>query len=67
MGLAESLIDRWAPLLASVELAAGRGGVFTVSLDGRVVFDKKAEGRHAEKGELEARLEPRLGPRLHWK
>ena len=28
------------------------GGVFEVSVDGRVVFSKKALGRHAEPGEI---------------
>jgi selenoprotein W-related protein len=28
------------------------GGVFDVAVDGRVVFSKKAMGRHAEPGEI---------------
>ena len=67
MRLAESVIDRWAPLLESVELVSSKGGVFKVDLDGRTLFDKKAIGRHAEPGEVEKLLEPELGPRLHWK
>jgi predicted Rdx family selenoprotein len=67
VGLAASLIDRWAPILSSVELVTSKGGVFTVTLDGEVVFDKKAEGRHAAPGEVESRVEKALGPRLNWK
>jgi predicted Rdx family selenoprotein len=67
VGLADSVIDRWAPILSSVELLGGRGGVFKVTLDGEVVFDKKGEGRHAAPGEVGARLESALGPRLNWK
>lgn len=67
MGLAASLIDRWAPILGRVTLVAGKGGVFNVTCDGAVVFDKKTDGRHAKPGEVEARLEPILGPRLSWK
>jgi predicted Rdx family selenoprotein len=44
-----------------------RGGVFKVTCDGQVVFDKKGEGRHAGPGEVESRLEASLGPRMHWK
>jgi len=65
--LAESLIDRWAPILTSVALVTSRGGVFKVTCDGQVVFDKKGEGRHAAPGEVESRLEAALGPRMHWK
>lgn len=67
MGLAAALIDRWAPILGRVSLLAGKGGVFKVSFDGTVVFDKKAEGRHAQPGEVEALLEATLGPPLSWK
>jgi len=67
VSLAASLIDRWAPILASVELVGSKGGVYKVSCDGRVVFDKKGEGRHADPGEVESRLESTLGPRLNWK
>ena len=67
MGLAESLIAGWGPILASVELVSSRGGVFLVSCDDEPVFDKKAEGRHALPKEIEARLEPVLGPRLEWR
>jgi predicted Rdx family selenoprotein len=67
VGLAAALIDRWAPILGRVSLLAGKGGVFKVSLDGDLVFDKKAEGRHAQAGEVEARLEATLGPPLSWK
>jgi selenoprotein W-related protein len=28
------------------------GGVFEVNVDGRLVFSKKAEGRHASPGEV---------------
>jgi predicted Rdx family selenoprotein len=67
VGLAGSLISRWAPLLASVELVASGGGVFKVVCDGQEVFDKKAVGRHAHQGEVESALEPVLGPPLEWR
>ncbi|MBS1721902.1 MAG: Rdx family protein [Armatimonadetes bacterium] len=35
-----------------VTLVPGSGGVFDVSLDGVLVFSKKAMGRHAEPGEI---------------
>ena len=33
-------------------LAKSSGGVFEVTVDGKLVFSKKALGRHAEPGEV---------------
>jgi len=41
---------------AEVELIAGSGGVFTVSVDGKEVFSKKKEGRFPEPSEILAML-----------
>jgi selenoprotein W-related protein len=35
-----------------IELAPSSGGVFEVTVDGTLVFSKKALGRHAEPGEV---------------
>ena len=67
MGLAAEIIDRWAPILVDIDLVTGDHGVFKVSCDEQLIFDKHSEGRHARSGEVEARLEPILGPRLNWK
>jgi selenoprotein W-related protein len=37
---------------ATVELIPGSGGVFEVTVDGVLVFSKKALGRHANPGEV---------------
>jgi len=37
---------------ADVKLIQSSGGVFEVEVDGRRVFSKKAQGRHAEAGEV---------------
>lgn len=37
---------------AEVKLVSSSGGVFEVSVDGKVVFSKKALGRHAQPGEV---------------
>jgi selenoprotein W-related protein len=36
----------------AAELIAGEGGVFEVVADGRLVYSKRATGRHAEPGEV---------------
>jgi selenoprotein W-related protein len=35
-----------------VELVRSSGGVFEVTVDGRLVFSKRELGRHAEPGEV---------------
>jgi selenoprotein W-related protein len=67
VGLAAELIDRWAPILRTVNLVTGDKGVFKVWLDGALVFDRKAIGRHANPGEVERAIEGSLGPRLEWR
>jgi selenoprotein W-related protein len=37
---------------ATVRLIESSGGVFEVQVDGKLVFSKKAIGRHAEPGEV---------------
>jgi selT/selW/selH-like putative selenoprotein len=37
---------------ADVQLIKSKGGVFEVTLDGKLVFSKNHLGRHAESGEV---------------
>jgi selenoprotein W-related protein len=37
---------------AQVKLIPSSGGVFEVAVDGKLVFSKKALGRHAQPGEV---------------
>ena len=38
---------------ADVELIAGSGGVYDVTLDGRMIFSKARQGRFPEQGEID--------------
>lgn len=38
--------------IGSWTLIPGKGGVFEVTVNGELVFSKKAVGRHAEPGEI---------------
>jgi selenoprotein W-related protein len=42
--------------IRSWELIPGSGGVFEVTVNGELVFSKKALGRHAEPGEVKAAI-----------
>jgi selenoprotein W-related protein len=67
VSLASEVLDRWAPIMRAVELISGSGGTFDISLDGQLVFSKKAAGRFPKPGEVAALFEKKLGPALEWR
>ena len=42
---------------ADVRLIQGSGGLFEVTVDGQLVYSKKATGRHAAQGEVRQAIE----------
>jgi len=54
-------------MLFGLELKSGTRGVFKVTLDDEVVYDKASTGRRPHAGELRQLMEPRLGQRLVWR
>lgn len=67
MSLAGEVLSRWAPIMRAVELQSGSGGVFEVSLDGELVFSKKAARRFPKPDEVAGLFEKKLGPALDWR
>ena len=67
MSLAGEILERWAPVMRTLELKAGSRGRFEVTLDGELLFSKASEGRHARPSEVTALVEQRLGPPLAWR
>ena len=67
MSLAGELLGRWAPIMRAVELVSASHGRFDVSLDGELVFSKKASGRFPKPGEVAGQFEKKLGPALDWR
>lgn len=67
MSLANELLSRWAPIMRTVELQSGSSGRFEVTLDGEVLFSKKASGRFPKPGEVAGLFEKKLGPALEWR
>ena len=67
MGLAREILERWAPVMRSVELRAGSRGRFEVTLDGELVFSKESAGRHAKPSEIVSLFQERIGPPLAWR
>lgn len=50
--MAEELLADFAPVIKSLTLIPSGGGRFEVEVDGRLIYSKKATGRHAEPGEI---------------
>ncbi len=67
MSLASEVLDRWAPIMRAVELISSSGGTFAISLDGQLLFSKKAAGRFPKPGEVAGLFEEKLGPALEWR
>ena len=67
MSLAGELLGRWAPMMRAVELISSSGGKFEISLDGQLVFSKKAAGRFPKPGEVAGLFEKKLGPAPEWR
>lgn len=67
MSLAGEVLNRWAPIIRAVELVSGSNGRFDITLDGDLVFSKKAVGRFPKPGEVAGLFEKKLGPALEWR
>ena len=62
MSAAGDLLHDYQHVIEELALVTGSGGVFEVVVDGAVLYSKKAEGRHAEPGEVLARFRERIVP-----
>jgi selenoprotein W-related protein len=62
--LANQLLSGWAPIIEIIELIPSSNGRFEVSLDGDLIFSKKALGRHAAPGEIVDLVRQRIGPEI---
>jgi selenoprotein W-related protein len=56
------LLHHYQHVIEDLRLVTGSGGVFEVVVDGEVLFSKKAEGRHANPGEILERFRALVGP-----
>jgi selT/selW/selH-like putative selenoprotein len=67
VSLAGEVLSRWAPVIRAVELVSASHGRFDISLDGELVFSKKASGRFPKPGEVARHFEKKLGSALDWR
>jgi len=58
--MAEHILEAFEQQIESLTLVTSGGGVFEVTVDGDLVYSKKATGRHAEPEEVLAALRDRV-------
>lgn len=60
--MAQELLDTFGTDLGEVALVPGAGGVFRISVDGELVWDRKADGGFPEIAVLKRRVRDRAVP-----
>ena len=60
--LAQELLYTFSEELEEVALQPGGGGVFQIRLDGKILWDRKQEGRFPEAREIKQRVRDLIAP-----
>lgn len=60
--VSQELLTTFDTELGEVALVPGTGGIFTVSLDGELLFSRKEAGRFPETKELKQLIRDRIAP-----
>jgi selenoprotein W-related protein len=60
--MAQELLSSFEDELGEVALRPGRGGVFEIAVDDRLVWSRAAEGRFPDIKELKQRVRDRVAP-----
>jgi len=58
----EDLLHDYQHVIDELTVITASGGVFDVEVDGELLFSKKAEGRHANEGEVLERFREQIVP-----
>jgi selenoprotein W-related protein len=56
------LLHDYQHVISELELVTGSSGVFDVEVDDKMLFSKRAAGRHAEPGEVLRRFREQIVP-----
>ena len=62
MRTVSDLLSSYQHVIGDLRLITGGAGVFDVVVDGRTLFSKRSEGRHAHPGEVLERFRELVGP-----
>ena len=59
--MVDGLLEEFEQRIGSVKLIPSKGGVFEVTVDGDLIYSKKATGVHAEFEDVAGPIRKRLG------
>ena len=59
--MTEALLGEFEEQISSFTLIPSSGGAFEITVDGGLIYSKKATGRHAEVEEVKEALRQRMG------
>ena len=62
MRTVDDLLHDYQHVIDDLTVITASAGVFDVEVDGEILFSKKAEGRHANDGEVLARFREQIVP-----
>ena len=60
--MAQELLSTFGTELAEVALRPGTGGIFEITCDGAVIWDRKRDGGFPDAAELKRRVRDRIAP-----
>lgn len=60
--MAQELLSTFGEDLGAVTLVPGRGGIFTIKLDDKVIWDRKTDGGFPDAKELKRRVRDHVWP-----
>ena len=59
-----TLIAGWGPVIRSIEVIPGTGGVFTIDINGLQVFTKSMLGRYPKPEDVVSLIRDAIGPEV---
>lgn len=59
--MVDGLLEEFEHKITSLGLIPSRGGVFEVTVDGELIYSKKATGEHADYEDVAGPIRERLG------
>jgi selenoprotein W-related protein len=62
VGATSDLLSNYQHVIEDLRLVMGSSGVFDVTVDGEILYSKKAAGRHAHDGEILELFARHVGP-----
>ena len=60
--MAQELLSTFSEELGSVTLVPGTGGIFTIEVDGELIWDRKVDGGFPDVKALKGRVRDRVDP-----